>query len=128
MHDVGCSPPEADTKYSPIDDVAGGGGRTIETSDQACSVRCIATPGCAHWSRWSADGTGGCHLSPDNATRVPYKGATSGSESMTSHLRSMICAGCAPLFAARSAGELGWICIMCIMCILRTPFCTRSCL
>ena len=84
MH-AGCTGSEADTKYRPIDDVTvgggGGGGRTIEASDQACSARCIATPGCAHWSRWSGDGTGGCHLSSDKAVRVPYKGANSGSES-----------------------------------------------
>ena len=73
---AGCSDPEANTQYSPIDNVDGGGGRTVAASNQACADRCAATSGCAHWSRWD---DGGCHLSSSESSRSNINGISSGS-------------------------------------------------
>ena len=51
-----------DTRYTPIDNVAGPSSnraRTVMTVDE-CRARCAGITNCAYWSRWN---DGGCHLS-----------------------------------------------------------------
>lgn len=69
----GCPAPTPNTRYDPIDNIAGQG-RTVATA-QGCANRCQAVLNCASWSRWP---DGGCHLSAASSGRVSATGVTSG--------------------------------------------------
>ena len=72
-----CVAPTPNTKYDPIDNIAGEG-RTVATAQQ-CADRCTAVSGCAYWSQWDdGGGVGGCHLSAASSTQVSATGVTSG--------------------------------------------------